>query len=82
VSRDGEDLTELFVRGAEQVLLIARRTGARAAVLQSRSPSCGIDRVYDGTFSGILVPGQGILAGLLSREGFALCAPHELDGGD
>jgi len=82
VSRDGKDLTEVFARGAEQALLIARRTGARAAVLQSRSPSCGIDRVYDGTFSGILVPGQGILAGLLSREGFALCATHELDGGD
>ncbi len=82
VTRDGTDLTEAFTLGAEQALHIARLTGARAAVLQPRSPSCGIDKVYDGTFSGTLIPGRGMLAALLAREGFALCSPDELGGGD
>ena len=82
VTGDGTDLTEAFTRGAEQALHIAHLTGARAAVLQPRSPSCGIDRVYDGTFCGNLVPGRGILATLLAREGFVLCSPDDLGGGD
>ena len=82
VTRDGADLTDAFALGAEQVLHIARLTGARAAVLQPRSPSCGIDRVYDGTFRGNLIPGQGMLAALLVREGFSLYSPDELGESD
>lgn len=40
-----------------------------AAVLQSRSPSCGVHEVYDGTFTGRLIPGQGLFAGALERGG-------------
>lgn len=42
-----------------------------AAVLQSRSPSCGVREVYDGTFSGTLVPGRGLFARALSDAGVA-----------
>lgn len=79
MSRDGADLTEAFVRGAEQAMHIARLTGARAAVLQPRSPSCGLDRVYDGTFSGTLVPGQGMFAARLERAGLVLFSPDDFD---
>jgi uncharacterized protein YbbK (DUF523 family) len=80
MSRDGLDLTEAFSRGAAQALHIARMTGVRAAVLKPRSPSCGINLIYDGTFSGTLVPGLGMLADLLAREGLALIAPDDLEG--
>ncbi|MDO4437050.1 MAG: DUF523 domain-containing protein [Coriobacteriaceae bacterium] len=43
-----------------------------AAVLQPRSPSCGVREVYDGTFSGVLVPGQGLFAQALSESGIKL----------
>ena len=43
-----------------------------AAVLQSRSPSCGVTEVYDGTFSGVLVPGQGLFARALADAGVIL----------
>lgn len=65
----GEDITAAFVTGARQVAHIARESGARRAILQDRSPSCGPGQVYDGTHSGHLVEGQGVLAALLRAEG-------------
>lgn len=43
-----------------------------AAVLQSRSPSCGVHEVYDGTFTGRLIPGQGLFAEALAQAGVTL----------
>jgi uncharacterized protein YbbK (DUF523 family) len=79
VTRSGADVTEAFRLGVEQVLRIARLTGARAAVLQPRSPSCGLGVIYDGTFSGVRIPGHGMLAGRLAEEGFLLCTPEDID---
>ena len=57
VTRDGRDVTEAYRRGAEAAAQLARLTGAQAAVLKERSPSCGSGAVYDGTFSGTLTEG-------------------------
>jgi uncharacterized protein YbbK (DUF523 family) len=78
VTRDGADLTEAFERGVQQVLRVARLTGARAAVLQPRSPSCGRGIIYDGTFSGTRIEGDGVLAQYLRAQGFLLLVPDEL----
>lgn len=69
VTREGVDVTEAFTRGAEQVVRIARLSGARLAILQPRSPSCGVGRIYDGTFSGTLKDGHGMLVRTLLEEG-------------
>ena len=79
VSRGGADVTEAFELGVAQVERIAGLTGAAAAVLQPRSPSCGIGVIYDGTFSGVRIAGHGMLAGRLAEEGFALCTPEDID---
>jgi len=81
VTRSGADLSEAFRLGADQVLRIAALTGARVAILQPRSPSCGAGEIYDGTFSGRRIPGDGILAaglrgmGLLSSCDPMRCKP-------
>ena len=49
--------------------LLCRLTGAEAAVLKERSPSCGSGEIYDGTFTGTLTPGDGVTAALLSAHG-------------
>ncbi|MCI8970351.1 MAG: DUF523 domain-containing protein, partial [Oscillibacter sp.] len=49
------------------------------AVLQPRSPSCGVREVYDGTFSGRKVPGRGVFARLLEENGFRLLEPEDLE---
>ncbi|MBS6555406.1 DUF523 domain-containing protein [Collinsella stercoris] len=51
-----------------------------AAVLQSRSPSCGVHQVYDGTFTGTLIPGQGLFAQALAAAGVRLVDASDLDG--
>lgn len=69
VTRDGRDVTEAYRRGAEAAAQLARLTGAQAAVLKERSPSCGSGAVYDGTFSGVLTEGWGVTAALLRQQG-------------
>lgn len=69
VTRDGGDVTARYRRGAEETLRLCRGLGCEAAVLKERSPSCGSGTVYDGTFSGALVPGSGVTAELLSAHG-------------
>ena len=72
VTREGADVTAAYRRGAEAVLELARLTGAEAAVLKERSPSCGHGMIYDGTFSGALTPGDGVTAALLAAHGVAM----------
>ena len=78
VQQDGTDRTEAFRRGAGEGLALARLAGCREAILKARSPSCGIKRVYDGTFSGTLIPGNGLLAQLLMEEGLNVRSEEEL----
>ena len=69
---DGEDCTDAFRLGVQRVL--ARTAGEKIdlAILQSRSPSCGVKEIYDGTFTGVRIPGQGLLARALTELGVPL----------
>ncbi|TGY59275.1 DUF523 domain-containing protein [Coriobacteriaceae bacterium] len=66
----GQDVTDEFEAGARATLETARRVRPAFCVLKAKSPSCGRVRVYDGTFSGNLVAGDGIACDLLVKEGF------------
>ena len=57
----------------------SRRGSLRQQVLQSRSPSCGVHQVYDGTFTGTLIPGQGLFAQALAAAGVRLVDASDLD---
>ena len=70
MSCTGRDVTAEFAAGAEAALYIAEEYGCSAAILKARSPSCGCGRIYDGTFSRTLVPGNGLFADLLLKKGF------------
>ncbi|AQZ69794.1 Purine nucleoside phosphorylase [[Actinomadura] parvosata subsp. kistnae] len=69
LASDGSDVTAEFLAGARQALAVARTHGIRVAVLKEGSPSCGALAVYDGTFQGHKVPGQGVTTALLERSG-------------
>jgi uncharacterized protein YbbK (DUF523 family) len=72
ISRDGQYKTEAFKRGAEEALRLYHLFGCQAAILKSRSPSCGKGLIYDGTFSGTLISGNGVFAQMLLDEGIAV----------
>ena len=80
VTDEGLNVTPAFVLGAEEGLRLARTAGCTSAILKSRSPSCGCGEIYDGTFSGTLVPGNGIFAELLLEGGIAVRTELDLDG--
>lgn len=65
IAKDGRDVTDAFVTGAEHTLYVAQELNCPFAVLKERSPSCGCGRVYDGSFSSTLVDGNGVAAQLL-----------------
>lgn len=69
ISKVDQDLTDNFIRGAYETMQIAKNTGASCAVLKSRSPSCGVDEIYDGNFSGKVISGDGVTTALLKQYG-------------
>lgn len=69
---DGRDVTEEFALGSRLCEDDVVRSGARLAVLKAKSPSCGVGLVYDGTYSGRLVAGQGVFAARLDEEGICV----------
>lgn len=75
----GEDVSAAFLAGARLALELVRRHGIRVAVLKSGSPSCGNRLVYDGTFSGSKISGEGVTSALLRREGVLVFSELELD---
>ncbi|WP_097026861.1 DUF523 domain-containing protein [Clostridium peptidivorans] len=79
VNREGKDLTKEFMEGAEKTLAIAKDKGIKRAILKSKSPSCGCGLVYDGTFSGTLVKGNGLTAELLIKNGFEVYTENDLE---
>ena len=80
VDRAGVDRTEAFHRGARAALAIARERGCKRAILKENSPSCGSQRIYDGSFSGRLVPGEGVTAALLRQAGIEVQSDEALGG--
>ena len=82
LSNDGTDVTTQFVKGAETALAVARSLGIRQAILKTSSPSCGSGRTHDGRFAGELVPGDGVTAALLKRNGIQIIAETDLVEGD
>ena len=77
----GENVDAAFRKGAEICLKKAVEEKIDLAVLQPRSPSCGVGRVYDGTFSGRLTEGSGVFAALLAENGFRVMTADEFVSG-
>ena len=78
MNREGVNVDREFRLGAQQALEIAKREQIELAILQPRSPSCGAREIYDGTFSGRRIKGQGVFAALLMQHGFAVMDADEL----
>lgn len=65
----GKSVDKEFRNGAKKALEIVKESGAELVVLQPRSPSCGLGKIYDGSFTGRLIDGDGVFVKLLKDEG-------------
>jgi len=77
VRKDGIDVSSQFIKGAEEVLNIAKLLDIKLAVLKAKSPSCGVGKIYDGTFSGKLKTGNGVTADILKENGIEVITEED-----
>jgi uncharacterized protein YbbK (DUF523 family) len=78
LTKQGADVTAEFQKGAEIALRLCQQHGIKLAILKARSPSCGNEAIYDGTFSGRTIPGQGVTAALLTEHGIQVFNEDQL----
>ena len=79
INRAGVSVDAEFRRGAEISLAEAGRQHADLAILKANSPSCGSRQIYDGTFSGRLVEGSGIFAGMMMESGYPVLDETQIE---
>lgn len=77
--KDGLDMSEAFEKGAREALKICRLLRCDAAILKSLSPSCGYQKIYDGSFTKTSRAGNGVFARLLLEEGIPVYDENSLD---
>jgi len=78
ITKDGKDVTYQYIKGAKEGLVIAKLVKAKQAILKARSPSCGSNKIYDGSFSNRLVKGDGIFTRLLKRNGIKVVTEEDI----
>ena len=82
ITKNGVDVTKEYTKGAEETLKIAKMCNAECAILKSKSPSCGCGKIYDGTFTGTLVDGNGVTTDLLLANNIKVISSDEIDNLD
>ncbi len=76
--RDGLDITAEYQKGAAEAIRLADLFGCKIAILKERSPSCGSSEIYDGTFTGTRIPGDGIAAEICKAHGIRVVGESEI----
>ena len=79
ISKNGEDRTFEYNKGAEIALETAKKYGCKYAIMKAKSPACSSTEVYDGSFSGTLVKGDGVAAEHLKQSGIIVLTEDMTD---
>jgi len=75
----GEDITPQFLRGAAMALEMIKTHAIKMAILKARSPSCGSELIYDGTFENRLMEGVGVTTALLRKNGILVFSENKVE---
>lgn len=78
LTKEGQDVTKEFIKGAEETLKLANALKPEKIILKAKSPSCGCGKIYDGTFSSKLINGNGVVAELLIKNKFSVITEEEM----
>ncbi|MFO3716763.1 DUF523 domain-containing protein [Anaerococcus sp. ENR1011] len=76
--KDGKSVDDEFKKGAKEALDIAKKNKVDLVILQSRSPSCGVNNIYDGSFTGKLIEGRGVFAKILKENNIKVIDVEDL----
>lgn len=78
LNNQGIDVTNEYTKGANETLKLAKLFNVKKALLKAKSPSCGKGQIYDGTFKGVLVTGNGVTVELLESNGIEVITEQDL----
>lgn len=78
ITKEGIDVTNNYKKGAEEALYLAKIFNVKKALLKSKSPSCGKNKIYDGSFTSTIIEGNGITTKLLIENGIEVITEEEL----
>lgn len=78
INKEGLDVTDNFLKGAKEVLYLAKLFNVNKALLKAKSPSCGVGEVYDGTFTHTKINGDGITTKLLKENNIEVITELDL----
>lgn len=78
LTEDGIDVTKEFKKGANEVLYLAELFNVKKALLKAKSPSCGNNVIYDGTFTHTKTEGSGITSELLKANGITIITEEDI----
>lgn len=79
ISSKGVNVTEAYQVGAQMALKLAKEQHIKVALLKEKSPSCGKNEIYDGTFTGTRIKGLGITTKLLVQNGISVYNELEIN---
>lgn len=79
INQEGQDVTMAFERGAELAFNICLFLKIKKVILKERSPSCGSNEIYDGSFSHKVISGMGITARYLKEKGIEVYTENDID---
>lgn len=77
-TKSGKSVGAALQQSIAEILAQLSEEQIECAVLKSRSPTCGVKQVYDGSFSGTLVDGMGMLARALQKAGYTVIDSEEI----
>ena len=81
MDRNGNNVDAAMREAVAQAMEMIRKENIQCAILQSRSPTCGVNEIYDGSFSGKLIPGSGVLAQSLKAVGYQVIDAEDIKEG-
>ncbi len=79
INRVGVDVTKPYYNGAVKVLSLVKKDEVKIAILKERSPSCGSAEIYDGSFGGIAIKGEGITTKLLRENNVNVFSENQFE---
>ena len=79
INKDGIDVTSNYINGALKSLKIIEDNNCELVILKEKSPSCGLNYIYDGSFTKTLINGNGVLYGYLKNKSVPCLNETQLD---
>ncbi len=82
ITRQGRDVTAQYAKGAGEALRLAQSENVLFCIMKQASPSCGSKVIYDGSFSGRKIEGEGLTVRLLRENGFPVFAEEDMQAAE